>query len=267
MTKQEKIDEYLNQPLKVGESVYVRGLGSQNKTTFSNTAEVLEVNTDGSIVIDEYKSHTTIQPENYKKVTYTIGVNPFPEYQWNTSLRMISFNLYSILHSIGLEKRERIINVEELCWSPFIIDENGNEVEYQRELCWTLEQKQLLIESIYNDINIGTIIVRKRDYGWVKERVDSGKVGCFKDIVDGKQRLNALLGFVMGEFKDLHGNKWDDLSDQAQNEFLNFNSLGYGEIGENASDVDVQKVFLNINFSGVQMSQEHIDFVNSIKCK
>ena len=46
---------------------------------------------------------------------------------------------------------------------------------------------------------------------------------------------------------------------------MNFQSVSYGEIGENATDKTVQVIFLNINFAGVQMSKEHIDFVKSIK--
>lgn len=36
------------------------------------------------------------------------------------------------------------------------------------------------------------------------------------------------------------------------------------KIGEKCKDEDVKRIFLNINFSGVQMSQEHIDFVKQI---
>lgn len=36
---------------------------------------------------------------------------------------------------------------------------------------------------------------------------------------------------------------------------------------EEATDEDVQSVFLNVNFTGKPMSQEHIEFVKSIKIK
>ena len=267
MTKQDKIDQYLKEPVKVGEKVYVKGLGSQNKEAFSHTTEVLVVHHDLSIVIEEYGKNKIVPLCDYKKNPREVGVNPFPKYQWNVALRMVNFNLYSILHSIGFERTKKHLDAEELNWNPFIINNKGEEVIYQRDFCWSLEQKQLLIESIYNNISIGTIIIRKREYYWVKNRVDSGKVAFYKDIVDGKQRLNAILGFVQNEFKDIHGNTWDDLSDYAQSRFLDFHLVAYGELGENATDEDVQNVFLNINFTGVQMSQEHIDFVNSIQLK
>lgn len=275
--KEKKIKEFLEEPVKVGDVVTVRGLGTQNKKVFANSTKVIEVHDDESITINEYHypSPKRVQKEDYKKNTARIGADPFPEKSWYASLIMMMFDLYSIANACGIGKEDNAYDfgtnntyiVNELNWNPFFIDKDGNEIVYQRELCWTLEQKQLLIESIYNDIEIGKIILRKRSYDWVKKRCLSGKEAFFKDIVDGKQRLNAIFGFINGEFEDLHGNKWDDLSSHAQSKFFRFSSVGYGEIGEDATDQDVKSVFLNVNFSGVRMSREHIDFVNSIQIK
>jgi len=62
----------------------------------------------------------------------------------------------------------------------------------------------------------------------------AGKSAAFKDIVDGKQRLSAIIGFVEGEFEDLHGNKWEDLSRDAQYKFFDFSDpmgKGWPELG------------------------------------
>lgn len=272
--KEESIKKFLAEPAKEGDFVFVRGLGTQDKTKFVNSTKVLEANDDGSIMIKEYSYSSPIRVEkgDYYKNTRHIGADPFPKKPWNSALRMISYNLDSIFHVCGFKnidkkytfETQNTYTVNELNWNPFFVDKNGNEVVYQRDFCWTLEQKQLLIESIYNNIEIGKIVVRKRSYEWVKKRCLSGKTAFFKDIVDGKQRLNAIFGFVNGEFKDLHGNNWEDLSEHAQQKFFDFMSVGYGEIGEDATDEDVKSVFLNVNFSGVRMSQEHIDFVKSI---
>lgn len=272
--KETAIKKFLAEPAKEGDIVFVRGLGTQDKTKFIKSTKVLEANDDGSIMIKEYgySSPIRVEKEDYYKNTRHIGADPFPEKPWNSALRMISFDLYSIVHTCGLEKEKKEYDfntknkyiVEELEWNPFFVDKDGNEVVYQRDFCWTTKQKQLLIESIYNNIEIGKIVIRRRSYDWVKQRHLSGKSGCFKDIVDGKQRLNAIFGFINGEFKDLHGNKWEDLSEHAQKKFFRFMSVGYGEIGEDATDDDVKSVFLNVNFSGVRMSKEHIDFVKSI---
>lgn len=278
MNKQELIDQFLSEPIKVGDNVEVRGLGSQDKVNFGQSTNVLEVHKDKSISINQgygYRENTKVKEGDYRKTTIHLGANPFPTKPWNSKLRIIAFSLESILNACGYDRRKRAykfdtineVEVPEMNWNPFIVDKNGAEVVYQREFCWTLEQKQLLIESIYNSIDIGKIVIRKRDFDWVKKRVIAGKQAAFQDIVDGKQRLNSILGFVNGEFADLHGNTWDDLSAIAQREFLCFQSIAFGEIGEDAVDDDVKAIFLNVNFSGVQMSQEHIDFVKSIQLK
>jgi len=131
---------------------------------------------------------------------------------------------------------------------------------------WTLEQKQLLIESIYNHVEIGKFVLRSRPWDWVEGRVKEGKLEhtAFKDLVDGKQRFTALVEFVSGKFADLQGNHFDDLSYLAQRRFLSYRHLTYVELGEKSTDEDTLKTFLAINHTGKPMSKEHIEFVKSI---
>jgi hypothetical protein len=272
VNKQRLIQEYLESPIKIGDFVKVRGLGRQDTVNWGNSEYVIDLHEDG-IYIKQYNTKKLIKHGDYKKNPFFIGYNPFPMKSWKSELRIANFTLESILYSIGFQthkiqfKTEQIGNIEvqELNWNPFIIDKQGNKVFYQRGFVWSLKDKQLLIESIYNNLDIGKIIIRKRDWKWVEKNVKTDPTVCFKDIVDGKQRLNAILSFIQDEFEDLNGYKYSELSKQAQNNFGNFSSVGYGELGENCTDEDVLAVFLNTNFTGVQMSQEHIDFVKSIK--
>ena len=72
---------------------------------------------------------------------------------------------------------------------------------------WELKDKQLLIESIYNGINCGKIVLRDRGYNYIISELNKGnKEVAFRDVVDGKQRIGALLDFVNDKFPDLHGN-------------------------------------------------------------
>lgn len=275
MNKEQEIKKFLSQPPVVGEKVSIRGLNHNNPNGFDTTLSILEVKEDYTIVVSKYGTERIeIKPEDYKRSTRHIGADPFPKKPWNARLRIVNFTLYSILHQVGWENdREygeyttnsgKKVIVQPINWNPIVVDDNGKEVVYQRDFCWSLRDKQLLIESIYNNIDIGKMVVRRREFRYAIERAGEGKESAFLDIVDGKQRLNALLGFVNGEFEDLHGNKWDDLSEYAQHKFLDFQSIAYGELGEEASDQDVKDVFLGVNFAGVPMSQEHIDFVKSI---
>jgi len=58
--------------------------------------------------------------------------------------------------------------------------------EYQRSEVWKLPKKQLLIDSLLNDYDIGNIILRAKEDKW--------------EIIDGQQRLKAVFDFVDNKF-------------------------------------------------------------------
>jgi len=272
--KNKLIEEFLALPIKRGDTVIVKGLGIQNKNDWGNSTPVIKALPNGDIHIQQYgyRETTLVKKCDYKKYTDAVGYNPMVKKPWNSELRIVAFSLQSILLSVGFDKRNRKmytekfgeVEVEEMNWNPFVIDNNGNEVMYQRDFVWSLENKQNLIESIYNNIDIGKIVVRKRSYEWVRKRVQAGKVAHYKDIVDGKQRLSSIIDFCSNKFPDKAGFYWDDLSKQAKRHFEQFSCVAYGELGEQATDADVKSVFLGVNFTGVPMSNEQIEFVKSI---
>jgi hypothetical protein len=146
-----------------------------------------------------------------------------------------------------------------------VIDADGKKQYYQRDLIWTLEQKQLLIASIYNGIEIGKFLFRYRSWAKINEGILKDGHGYHWECVDGKQRFFAILHFVQNKYPDSHGNYWNDLAPKAQSHICNYHNLSYGEMGENAKDSDVIETFLTMNFSGTPMSPEHIAFVQSFK--
>lgn len=150
-------------------------------------------------------------------------------------------------------------------FNPFIIDANGEKCYYQRDLVWTLEQKQTLIHSIYNGIEIGKFIFKYNSWKQIAAQMIETGHGFDFECVDGKQRFHAILEFVQNKFPDEFGNYWDDLSSTSKYKFLNYNNLAIGELDENAQAKDIKAVFLTINFTGTPMSKEHIEYVQSIK--
>jgi hypothetical protein len=67
------------------------------------------------------------------------------------------------------------------------------------------------------------------------------------------------------EFCDMHGNYYSDFSKYAQRVLTNIGTIiDIMEIEEKASDDDVMRVFLNVNYSGKQMSKEHLDYVRNL---
>lgn len=150
-------------------------------------------------------------------------------------------------------------------FNPYITDAYGLKVYYQRPFVWTLEQKQLLIHSIYNGIEIGKFIFRDKSWKEVETQMKETGHGFNYDCVDGKQRIHAILEFVQNKFADEHGNYWKDLSEHSQRHFLGYRNLAIGQLREDSKDSDVIATFLTLNFTGTPMSKEHITFVQSIK--
>lgn len=271
--KDKLIEELLNKPFEVGDQVKFQGEGngSQDKNWWGTG--VIEKILKNSVYIDTGRGQEVIKDINSIEYNgFYVGTDPFPKKDWRRKLRIVNYNLESIVFSCGYDKRKRImksekfgeVEVPEITYKPFVINSKGEKEYYQRGFVWSLKDKQLLIESIYNNIDIGKIVIRKRSWGWVEGQVSKGEQTAFKDVVDGVQRLSTILGFLNDEFPDSQGNYFSDFSSAAENKFFDFSSVAYGELDENCTDQDTLDVFLGVNFTGVPMSQEHIDFVKSI---
>lgn len=232
--------------------------------------------TDSEITVtdsDPYKTYATINKEDIiRKESYKIGANPFaPE----NRVRNINYDLANVISSLNIlgEKKTSSdkfvqdgIQVEELNWNPFVYGKNNEPLYYQRPFVWTTEQNQILIESIYLGIECGRILIRLRSFKEIAVMTKRGLTEiAFRDIVDGKQRLNALRGFIQGEYSDLHGNYYGDLSRQAQQKFTTHQLFAYCELDENTPDEKVLEQFLRLNFAGVPQSPEHIEYVRGLR--
>ncbi len=197
------------------------------------------------------------------------NINPFN--QNAPDIQFVAFGLSEILRMGGFDIRAGVylsetvngVNVPEANYDPyFMID--GKPVKYQRPLVWTVEDKQLFIESIYNKMNIGTFVIARRNYNEVSRRIKAGYPDvAFHEVVDGKQRLTAIAEFVQGKFADMHGNLFSDMDAIAKRTFMSFNKQSVA-ILEDPTDDEIKKAFLNVNFAGVPMSKEHIEYVKSI---
>jgi len=69
---------------------------------------------------------------------------------------------------------------------------------YQRKLVWTLEEKQKLIESILKKYPIPAILIAERE-----------ELPGSYEIIDGLQRLHAIVSFVECSFPTLDGRFFD----------------------------------------------------------
>lgn len=264
--RQKQIDEFITTPIQVGDIVYVfecdiSSYSNKEKLEYCKVISLdpLTVNKCG------YSTTAVIAPEKIqKRATHHVGANPFTD--TGASIRDIAFTLESIVHSIDHDRGYDIkgIPIMAVNWNPFVYDITGNKRYYQRDFVWTVENKQNLIESIYNHISCGKILIRVRSFEELDKMQANGETDlAFREIVDGKQRLHTILEFINGEFPDKHGNYYADLSRNAQRHLLDHHLFGYAEM-QNVSDQEVLKQFLKMNFEGVPQSTEHLNYIREL---
>jgi len=116
--------------------------------------------------------------------------------------------------------------------------------KYQREEVWTRSQKQLLVDSLLNGIDIPKIYFRQINHG-----------GYEFEVVDGQQRLRAIFEFLADEYpmgpdaEDVSGNKvanqpFSNLATDLQMK-LRMESLDVVVL-KGYSDDDVEEIFLRL---------------------
>jgi hypothetical protein len=118
--------------------------------------------------------------------------------------------------------------------------------DYQRGYVWTDEDRVRLIDSIFNGFDIGKFVFVRYPY---PENRD--------EVVDGKQRLQAIIAFREGRFA-YKGKTWYELAQMDRNNFENL-QVQYAELrGEEYKKSDILWLFLSINAGGVPQTEEHI---------
>lgn len=155
-----------------------------------------------------------------------------------------------------IQNKDILLNYSQRCISSifsnyyiFGLDMNP---EYQRDYVWNEEDKVKLIDSIFNNIDIGKFVFIHKEY---KENDTS------YEIFDGKQRVRALLDFY--EDKLLYnGLKYSELSNRDRSYFKEYN-ISYCEI-KNCDLQQKLKVFYHINQFGKVMDQKHLDKIKNM---
>jgi hypothetical protein len=129
------------------------------------------------------------------------------------------------------------------------------EPEYQRGNVWTLAQKVNLIDSIFNNIDIGKFAVIKRQWGsWESE----GSKPYLYEMLDGKQRLTAIVEYYTGQFL-YKGKSYDDLSPFDKHHFKYY-SISEAET-EPLTKAQKYRYFLKLNTTGTPVDPEHMEKV------
>lgn len=126
-------------------------------------------------------------------------------------------------------------------------------MDYQRDYVWELKDKENFIESVLLGRELGRFIFV----------APNCSTGAPPQIIDGKQRLNALLEFMASKFP-YQGAYWHELSYEDRRMMLN-RTVQLLEIEpERVSRKLLLKIFLLANAAGVPQSPEHIARVQAL---
>lgn len=127
--------------------------------------------------------------------------------------------------------------------------------DYQRGFVWDDTDRELLIDSIFNNIGIGTfVLARTPDYMYFDEHFGY-------EIIDGKQRLSTIISFYENRFP-YRGKFFNDLSTDDQRFFLR-TDIQIAKISQ-YNKSEILKYFIILNKTGKKMDLDHIKKIEKI---
>jgi hypothetical protein len=128
------------------------------------------------------------------------------------------------------------------------------DADYQRGNVWTLEDNCTLIHSIFNNIDIGKFV-------FVKLEWNEHPLNYSYEVLDGKQRITAILEFYENKFA-YNGLFFNQLSRQEQCHLTEYH-VNIAEISHLSREQKI-RFFLILNTSGKVMDKEHLKKVESM---
>ena len=204
---------------------------------------------DGIFVIPEDFNKTLASPIMIEQITHQQRPTK-PEsyfYQLSKTDNMFDdFSITDITSDIGM----------------FLYHYGNNEYnfnpEYQRDLVWSTEQKQAFMKAL---------MIRNVDLTPTFIAIPYHKTSIgqpHSEVLDGKQRLNAVLDYVRGKF-DIDGYYFKDLNYNDLQRFYNtkmvYRNIKYYDKQKGSSLMTTQQkveLFLQINEYGQHVSNEHL---------
>jgi hypothetical protein len=234
-------ESLINEPTvfyNVGDEVIFGGI---KKTTIT---EIL----DGGKI---YKTHQVVtennygNPYDYERDMYVAWHDLIPKTEKTNSIMLID----DVWRNISYQQRDLSGLLSAYRSSHCGIDLDP---DYQRGLVWTLEDKQKLLSSIFNCIDIGKFTFIKRPYTYE---------GKLLEVLDGKQRINAIVEFSEGRFEYL-GRTYFTLNNHDRHHFDSY-SISWAEI-PTVTQKQKYEYFLRLNTGGKPIDQQHIEKVKTL---
>lgn len=128
--------------------------------------------------------------------------------------------------------------------------------KYQRNNVWNERAKAYLIDTIVRGLPIPPIFMR--------QQVDVNTKTTHREIIDGQQRVRAIIEFVVAESfairknhnKQLGGKKYSDLNPEDQEAILEYEILA--EVVTEKDDSVVYDMFARLNSNNIVLNKQEI---------
>lgn len=241
--EQEELKELREESLYIPLPTYRFNIGNKVQIGHLEDATIEEMLDDGKI----YKIDYSFTDNNYGN---PIKTEHLKRYFYWFNIRKISNTKTSFIKNKDLRLSYMQQTIDSLFSKVYHFGVDF-EPEYQREFVWELEDKIALIDSIFNNIDIGKFVFIRHDY--------SNEL--LYEILDGKQRLRAILDFYEDRFQ-YKGCYFSDLSRKDQNHFEDY-SISVAEVGEMSKE-QILRYFIMLNTGGKAMAKEQLDKVKTM---
>jgi len=127
--------------------------------------------------------------------------------------------------------------------------------KFQRRRVWSEKAKSYLIDTILRGLPIPPVFIR--------EKIDIDTSRSIREVIDGQQRLRAILDFINDGFKVLKihneefgGKYFSELPDNIKEEFLRYNIVTNVVI--TPEDKDVLGIFARLNTYTVPLNKTEL---------
>ena len=152
-------------------------------------------------------------------------------------------------------KKKKIVSISDLVqWH------NKEELElspkYQRNNVWNEKAKAYLIDTIVRGLPIPPIFLR--------QTVDVNTKKTYREVIDGQQRVRAILEYVVSESfpikkshnRDLGGKKYSDLDADIQENILEYEILA--EVVTEKDESVIYDMFARLNSNNIVLNKQEI---------
>lgn len=137
-------------------------------------------------------------------------------------------------------------------------DGNGELIvspKYQRNKVWNLNAKSYLMDTIIKGYPMPPIFIR--------QQIDLATRKTIREVIDGQQRITAILEFIEGQFtiqkshnKDYANKQFEELNDEIKENFLNYN-ISF-EIIKLKDDSKIYEMFARLNTNNMALNKQEL---------